>query len=82
MTTDNRGLVYLVRKGGYCFSYRGTLDDAREMAEICAGKKDDVLVRYFSHDDGDARNRFVTAFDVHNGTVTDHNDVRIPAHHW
>jgi hypothetical protein len=75
MDNDNRGLVYLVRKGGYCFSYRGTLDDAREMASICAGKRDDVLVRYFE-------SRFVTAFDVRNGAVWDHDDVRIPAHHW
>ena len=72
---DNRGTVFLVRKGGYQFSYRATLPDAREMAEICAAKGDSVLVRYFE-------SRFVTAFDVHDGTVTEHNDVGIPARHW
>jgi hypothetical protein len=58
-----------------------SIEEVASLAEVHANLKSDTLLRVFSPS-LDGGERFVTAFSILRGKVTQHHDVTIPLAHW
>lgn len=73
--------MYNQHKGCNIVIRMDSIASIRDFAEIYAKKRYDGFFRAFEVSE-DGSERFVTAFSVLNGKVSEHRDVAIPVEHW